>query len=41
MDGVVKIDVANFITIGLMAFIFVWVSGRVVKLVFPGKVQND
>ncbi len=32
MDGIVRIDLANFVTIGLMAFIFVWVINRGLKM---------
>lgn len=28
MNGVVRIDLVNFITIGLMAFLFVWLANR-------------
>ncbi len=28
MDGVVRVDLANFITVGLTAFVFVWILNR-------------
>jgi hypothetical protein len=31
MDGVVRVDLANFVTIGLTAFVFVWILNRGLK----------
>lgn len=41
MNGVVRIDVANFVTVGLMAFLFVFIFNRLLKAIGQTKFTTE